>query len=439
MTCSLSDAQLVFERSGMIIAPYDLDYRSRRDRLDWAKARISRTAGEYIGDNSLEHEPVRIEVDGHVIRRLMLPDSPVELGVEDAHLTLVDPLHILERGIVDKVFPRTTLRDVSEYIFEQRDDPNRVLEDVRITDPQLGGVVTESYEARYPLWYAWVETTGLVTGSRQIYDRLDIAGNTLRLLDEFTEIVDREGGFDFDGISPKEALALVGKEFNVQAWVDDDGILWIGMPDVRADFFMAGGPAPLKIKSYNVTEDAIPVSGVKVSGTYTLVTSGPYFGGPTSTFDETKLQSWAVARRRNRSNGRMITLDTKQVMKGEDLANIAVTRLRAEIHDSKSGSIVLNPLASDEEQGHPTEISVGDHIGAFGNIEQDCKQTFDSDLFVVNGVHHRIGDDVGWEITVNVGKLADPGDIEVDFWYFDPTSQEVLEPEEVYKMNIDPD
>lgn len=442
MSCTLADTKLVFEASGIEIIPFEIDYRSNRDRLDYAKVKITREAGEYLSDgpNFKENEPVRIEIDGHTVRRMCLPDSPVQLGVDYGYVTLTDPREILHRGKIDKVFHSTSLEDVLTYIFNNRDDPNGVLTGASVSDPDLAGVVTEDYQEKYSFWFT--SAFGEDSGPDQFYEDIGLDSamhEAFRFINDLTGILGAEGGFDFDAVTPAEALIQVEEQFDLKSWVDDDGVLWIGMPDVQADVFFAGVDGGLKIKSYNVTEDALPISAVKVSGTYTITVRGPHYQGPARAPRKKNLQSWAIARWTERSSGRIITENTKEIARGEDLALAAVRRLRAEIHDAKSGSLNLNPLASGEDFGHPTDLSVGDHIGVVGNIERDCRQKFESDLFVVNAVQHRISGDDGWQVTADVGKLVASDDLEVDFWYFDPTSQETLDPEEVYKISLEDD
>lgn len=440
MACSLADTKLVFESSGIEVIPFDVDFRTKRGKLDYAKARLTRTAGEYIAEQFDEFEPVRIEVDGHVIRRLMLVENPIKLGVDHAFLTLADSREILKRGVIDKVFHKATLGEVLDYIYEQTDDPNGVLIDARASDPGMEGIVTEDYQEKYEWFFATNDYYKILTTELEEWGD-NVSHKALRFINNLTGLLGKEGGFDFNGITPAEALYEVEQQFGLESWVDDDGVLWIGKPDVMADLYFASGEGSdtLRIKEYNVTEDAIPVAGVKIGGTYTITMRSNYYGGPNRTLEKTKLQSWAVARWTTKKNGRMIVLDSKKVIKGEDLAIHALTRLLSEIYDSKGGNVVLNPLASSTVHGHPAAIRVGDHLAVVGNIHEGCNQKIESDLFVVNGLHHRISSEVGWEITADVGKLVNPDELEVDFWYFDPTNEEMLEPEEVYKLSIEDD
>lgn len=433
MTCSLADTKIVFESSGMQIVPYQIDFRTERSRMDYAKIKITRDAGLYVSDNFVKNEAVRIETDsGHVVRRLCLPDSPVEIGVDFAWLNLTDPRYVLQRGVIDVEFQSISLSEAVKYVFDNRDDSAVVLSSYKIADPELSGVVTEDFETKYDDWLDF-----LVGNGEFLPFLRDLSVEGIRLVNSMTGWAGREGGFDFNGVTPAVALSMIEEEFGVESWVDDDGRLWVGLPEPRADLFIAasGHPDYIRLKSFNVSSDTTPVTGVTFKGSYKITVEGPYWGKMNRGIDEIKLQTWAVARWKGHDEGRTISADAKRVISGEDLGQAALTRLASEIHSSKKGDLILNPISGGTEGGHPTDLKIGDHIGVVGTSSKDCAQQFESDVFLVNGLRHKFNSDVGWEITAEVGKAIPEDELTVDFWYFDPTSQTTLTTEEAYKLD----
>lgn len=453
MTCALADAQLYLPAYDIRVRPFSVTFERDIGRLDHAQLEISRAAGELIGEQLFYVTRAYLSFDGKVLARLALEAEDVTLTREKAIVRLRDPKVALNYGTVDGVYERTTLSDVVGEIMDARDDPHRVLTSYKFTNADetrvsetlrsryrnvISGVnglrrrfqpgiaardyVSEHTDNGVIRWFENFEADVIVAASRGI---------------EALHGVDVErGGFEFSGATPIEALQQVEQEFGVQSWVDDEGVLWIGLPQARGTPFVASHyPGALKIREWDVVENASPVTGVVGYGTYK---GNDILTGEVEIAGSEDVQLRVEATWTGESAGRVVQLSPMRIEDPVELANAVERTLRRYIYDNASGEFTINPLASSDAFGSVFEIRLGDQIFVVG-AESGCGKSIPTDIFAVHGIRHKITPDGGWELSVRVGKLIDSDAVQVRPFIVNPKTGDWVDANEYYSSIFDRD
>jgi hypothetical protein len=449
--CSLSDARLTLPQMGVEVRAYSVTMDRDIGRLDHAQVEVSREAGELIGASLWKHHPAEIHFGGKLLGRFCLEPDGVELSREKGIVKLRDPKVVLDAGIIEGTYERTTLGEVVRDIFDSRDDPHEVLTGLLFTNVETTGV-SESLESQYStLLDSWKTAAAIASPTtalgRFIGEQLDLGWidtvneietdaivAVTREIDALQGIDREDGGFEFDGDSPYTALQEVQAEYGVQSWVDDRGVLNIGFPEAVSRPFLASHlDGALKISDYNVTENASPVTGV--------VGYGRYKGFPDVYTGKTLLGTEAIqmrveARWKGADEGRLLTQKPMKTDTPLVLAKSIERTLRMHIYDNTAGEVRLNPLASDDNFGSPFDLTVGDQLFVVGRSQNgDCRREIPTTIFGVHGVRHRITSE-GWEMGVRVGHIVGPDAIELSVFVIDENTNRWVDASAYYSARF---
>lgn len=419
MTCGLSNARLELPTLGITVAAFNATIEQDVNRLDHAQIEVSRAAGELIGENLFVVQPAVLSFNDQQLVRLALEPEDVALSREKAVIRLRDPRVVLNYGVFGGVYERTTLGEIARDVFNARDDPAGVLVDIRFTNTDESAV-SESLDSRYSAVLEAAETIRRFVdpgyGARQSLNRdFDlgffewegalqggVVKTVARKIEAYAGVDVEDGGFEFDAVSPFEAFSMIEREFEVVSWVDGDGVLWIGLPQlVGKPFVVSTYRGGLLLREYDVVENASPVTGVIGYGTYNIQ---DIFTGKAEVAGHENVQLRVEATWNTETEGRVVSLEPKRIQDPVHLANAAERALRFMVYDNTSGELTLNPVSSSDQFGSVFDLALGDQLVVVG-VDAGCGRSIPSGVFGVHGLRHRISTEKGWELSVRVGKL----------------------------------
>lgn len=415
MTCGLSEgAELHFLASGIRVIPYRATIQVNKHELSHARVKLSREAGELVDGYHRKHEPVEIKVDGEVIGRFYIPNQAVNLDGEDAWLKLYDPRKILEHGSINRYYDKISAQDIIEDIYDELEDPYGVITDIRFAQESIRDEISEDFRHTYDI---------LVDDNFELLEKADLW--VLRTVNKYTGWLGEEGGFDFEDVSPAEALKMVMDEFEVESWVDHNGVLWLGAPEMDAKLY-AAAPGELAVSEYNITELMTQTRGVKIEGPYTVVwqdSRRSMWGlvGASGLNIDDHLRAVGMATIGYSGDIITETID-KNVNSLEALEDIAARTLRRRLFEDRNGNLVINGDLSDPSDEPLQHITIGDLVALVPPPDRECQEKIDEGLFLVTGVTHELHPADGWTVTIRVGQLPNR-EIRTRSWLFDPTTE----------------
>lgn len=427
MTCSLSDAHLTFEASGIKIRAYEIDASSAYGAHDKIQVRVSRQAADYLMDNAIALEPISLYIDGKRIARGMVPEEDF-IGYETDYFPFVNVAsqrHILDYGTVDGKSEQT-LAEIIEWIVESRDDPFGVITDVQPT----GSFDLDAY-ARFPHFDYNPDAHFLADAINAIGE----AGEWFyKAADAFTlHQLSRSAfaGYSLHHITPAEALNVVQKEDAFYSYIDSDGVFWIGQPQQQAGVYVVGPhDEMISLTDYAVAGQLNPVHSVTVIGGLIHHTDAPDSGlqRGTTTF---RAMARAIRTDIDEDRGEHIVVESRFI-DGERLIAQAKSKLLEEITGTTVGSLTINGFTGNAEAGDLRDIRVGHDVIVLPY--NDCSvRDIDGGSFTVAGVQHRINTYDGWRVRLDVAhnRLNDDY-VTTEFVAFDPNTGEEIDPTKLY-------
>jgi len=455
--CDLSESiTLEFLSSGIKIQPYTADIRARRRNYAHGNFELSEEAGELVAEELVDAEPVLVKFGGVPARRMYAPSDAVTFerdlgGFVKAELTLLDARKVMSRGTFSKAWSAVSFGDAIEYIMNEVDDPEGVItsygfvskEDSDEVRRRLLGenqALEDVQEGGSKIRFSVPGGGGIVTASEEVSTRI------LRFIDQNTGLDtlsdDVFAGFDFDKVTPLEAMAQVTREFEENWWVEPDGSLYIGTDGTRGQVVgTVAGNNSIALSRYSVTSDANRTNTVQVSGPYN------------ATLELDESNTWLNAidagdKLRAKKNIQLIAEATDPTIEGsayaappseqktqttpEALERGALGLLSQRMMDQNSGSIAVNGLASSNVEGL-AKLDIGDHIVIDDTIETRCDKDVLVGPFLVTSVQHRVNDRQGWHIELRVTRVPDYDSIETRSVFYDPTTDTAYEDLEAFQ------
>lgn len=415
--CGLPEGVTIeFPRDGIEIQAYAGDIREKRRKFTVAEFEISEEAGELIGQYASTAASVYINVGGVRAHRMYMPErDAMEFqrtlnDINIAKLKLLDGRKVLQRGSVEKTFDDVVLTDVVEYVLDQRDDPESVIQGYEFvsTNPQasIGTGSVPFYEFE-----------------QQVAERLARAFEDSRI---FEPVVEKVVTYDWDGVTPLQALHDIAADFNLDWWLDEDGILKLGVDPTTAN--VVGTVADndgIVLSRYSVTEANNKTGSVHVrqeratgTGVFELQTLG--------------LIAEANA---EKIDGHTKYFDVSGVVQTpEAIEELAERMLVQEIMSDEYGSLEINGMASGRTET-VAKLTIGDILAVDGSVQTACEKAVVTGLFLVNGVHHRIDSEQGWRVNVELSRVPRPGTITSTSVWYDPKTDKKYDTLEQYAQS----
>ena len=458
MTCeTVSPVWLYFMRSDFWIQPVEVDVRKKNVEFGKGKFELTEQDGHYVSENAAEAEPVMMTFGQWPVHRFVMPSiDSMEYhrnleGITKATLTLLDGRAVLQRGTINKNWERVELGNAVEYIVENRNDPSNVMsgeieysgvsptaerDDLDLFGPEAASVVPEALGL--PLADD-VESQGDITDIPIAGETLqDFAVGTFETIEDNTSAEFSEealfSGFEFNGISPLEALGRVVDEFNIQFRVRNDGTLVVGPPGGYGRVgFAAADSDSLSISRYDVTQSSNQTDTVYITGSYTTTNfeREGFLDVTAVDYDETQLQAHAEATAPS-IEGSAIRLEKSNIQSLTNLEDVASWKLLSEIMQDTTGSIQFNGSASTNTAALAL-MDVGDWLFVAPDVvESDCSTGVVAGAFIINEVQHKVGDTRGWKTTVEVSRITPANGIETTSYYYDPSTDQRFESLEAF-------
>jgi len=406
--CALPEqCEIHFLESGIRVLPYELTTETPYHWLSNAKAKVSREAGELIKTSHSEAEPVIIKINGTPQDRYVFSNDSINMKGEDAHLDLWDSLAVLKRGTIQKQFPYGELKEIINYVIDNKDDPSSVITGVAHPGEEISQKSTGDFLGK--------RRANIARGSGKLDDIADSVRTTLLDIAEasanFVGMDIQEGGIYIERESPWVAVKKTMKEFSFTPWVDTEGKFHYASP-------MAGtgntvnvevNTGSYRLNEYNFFEPAEQPASTLIRGTYQmdglidrpmkgvyLVGEAYYPGGAKCSIPQG---------------------EPRDLHSLEAVESAAARTLNEQWMQVNSGNFVINS-ANSASKSTLASMRPGDVTVVSGSFE-NCK---DSDqvvegAYMINGVTHELGGKEGWQTTIQVS-LAPPA-METDSYIYD--------------------
>ncbi|QRV15019.1 hypothetical protein JMJ58_19245 [Haloterrigena salifodinae] len=432
MTCQYGGATVHFLKSGLEYDVFDLSTEAEKTRYSHARLTVRDEDGKEIAREAVDAEPVEIRISGTVQNRYLYPEESLKIHRENAKFRLYDARKILERGVLSEHFAEVNVGDVTDYIFENRDDPHDVLTAIKAVNKSL--LEEEKQDAQEDIVEA-IHGSGSDAARSgwkgAINDGLAIAADFLGRAGKTQGMPHNTyKGLEFDDISPNDALKMVENEFGFSSWVDNGGVLWLGLPAMKPSNRHAVSGLPTDkaycMKEYNVVRGAHPVSVVKVNGEthwFGGNTDGNVWnGGEPSQELYPMAEAWVEDEDGEIASGKVITTDDPlKIWDLDSLEDAARNMLISATQDYRNGNIIFNGMASEQKE-KLAQMTVGDIIMVADYIEDHCNNAAQGGSYIATSVQHKFSPRRGWSITVEVGSI--PKSIKTMAVYYSPDDDE---------------
>lgn len=421
--CVLSNGvKIEFENQGIIIRPYEISTRSERHKFVYARAKISREAADLIQEKDAFYNPVFIKMGDVAHDRYYVPDDGIIYGDQQAWVEFVDPLKILENETIEGSYHSVQLGDIVSDILEARNDPNGLITGVEIVDSDAASQYSETMRGEL--------------GRYGVPDLLARGWAALSKIGAYFQRVEiEEGGFLFeDDTSLYDALSQVEDEYGVISWVDLDGVLSIGFPELKSTNAIGiyGDPSidDVNISGYNVSRLENSLSSLEGRSTPFSYLNGkvhPHTTAQDATYFIAKAEIPQLENN-NRSLNNPVRVNNQ-----EELESVVQRKFIDMFMNHNSGNIEFNGLASNN-QDSLARLTVGDLIGVEPEIKRVCNRGIDGGAFVATQVQHKVNARVGWQITVSVSRLP-PDDLRIISRVYDPSTQSLYKDLDDFEEN----
>lgn len=406
------ELELHFLEGGFRARPTEVEVREAQGRFVAAEFKFSEEAGRYISANHFEAEPVILYIGDTKAYRFYVPPDPVSIRRRldreaQARVVLEDAARVLARGNIENSWGTTTLETLFRYIFENRDDPNDVITELRILDE----VDKQNLVASIP---GFASDPAL----EWIIENVSPAGIQYEM-----------GGYDFAGETPLTALQMVAKEAETDIHVDVDGVLTIGPRKLVGDVYSTGADDDnITLSRYDLTQTTDEVKRVQVTGGFNL----KYTERRGAQGSQTKgLKPVAVVEDPG-AGGSTVEVDAPSVQTLAQAKEVAGRVLVNQVAKNTNGSVVINAGASDNAVNDLGELHIGDYFVFGEDIPTKCEENVIDGTFVVEEVMHRIGNRSGWRITLELSRIPDAAKFTTKSFYYDPQSGQNFEDLESY-------
>lgn len=443
MTCGLGEGiTLKFLRSRIEVEPYDVDIRASERKFAHAQVEVSEEAGEHIQQFRREAEPVVIKFDDTDGYRFYAQEDLITYtenmdGDDRAKLDLKDPRYVLERGEVSFATESTSLRDVINKILQNADDPNDVIEGLSaVDDVTVADLRSELTTEATPGMLATEEggdvftrdPTGEVIGNflDNVYQAIFKRGKLFEDLSDPPNNI--FGGFEFNGVTPLQAMQDVMEELEYAWWVSPQGILYVGEPGATPGVLtVEAGDDDVQLSSYTVTSVENLVNAIFVRGPYL-----PREPDDQKLARHRGLEVWARAEAPGIEGRTEYYAGQKAIPAPGDLETAAARLLIQEIMNNVNGNAKVNGMASSDVE-RLGSVWPGDYLAVDESIANKCRDDdVTSGAFVITDVVHRANPRRGWSINLDLTKI--PNDtIETTSTIYDPHSDQRFEDFEAFK------
>lgn len=445
--------------------PITMSLKMGRKKYDFCRLKVDSEIGDKMkpetrnDDGKLrEYKPADVLKNGEIVRRLMFKPDGVSYGQDFTHIRLHDLQKSLDSGTIDKRWDTVKLYEAYNYVLKKAKDT--LINGIQFTVPRDSQIVgIGDSVADYLPDTRVKELDGLRAKYVRITNPIQVGkietSETMKLLDSYYAV-------DFDGITPQEAIAELNKKFEVKTWVNNDGILFVGVPEVNSTRHLAA-PHDNRIWRYKdpqISHAREPIKKVAVEGKWVdepgLGTSEDAIGWFNNNDGSGvgDVRAIGLAERTDIDYGQEFTITNKKAKK-DALPQLARFSIREMMKNQNSGTVQIDPNLSGNELSRPIDVRPGDilHIvpddklfdfhtsttGEIGdepdNLSDLCGDFMKNEAYLITEVEHNILDSGEWELFVDLAMWPD-NPIKADMMYFNPTSGEWIDNMNGYNSGI---
>lgn len=417
MVCGLPNGiTLEFPKDDIEVSAYEADIRAQKRNYTVADFRISQTAGELIGRFASDAALVYVNIAGNRVKRMYYPGSNAITYKQSldsdsvADIQLLDARKVLERGSIENSFSNTEVTAVVEYIFNNRDDPERIITGL-------------DFVGRPP------------SGPDEISGPFDV--EILQdLKDQYqglTEIVPEESipaDYEFEGASPLASMDAIANDEGLNWWVTLDGTLKFGTDATRGNQLIGtvAHNNDFSISRYTVTSRHDSVNAIQIRSE--ILYEDPAASDLNITGDSISLIGTA---RSEEIDGSLKSLGTEhRYRRPRQIERAAVRHLINEVMANSQGTLQINGMHSTQKESI-AKMDIGDIIYVDESIGEECKSNVVTGSFIITGVKHQIDPRQGWKTTAEVSRFPSEGSIVTDSVWYDPQTDKRYDTLEQYR------
>lgn len=418
MTCG-RDSGITIElpRHGVEVRPKETDLRMKQRHYARGEFVMTEAAGQLVAETHNELTLAFLKIDGEVAHRMVLIGDAVSFNesLEEttvASVSLQDGRKVLATESVEKSFKDVDAEEVMDYLFDKRRDPENVITGYNFINPGDGEITATTS------WFFESDGGILDQEPGQVNLDLDPFGLGTQIVDHLGFLDEESLGaytFDFEGETVLEAMQQVMDDFELNWWVDNDGVIQIGPEGAKGQAVAkASGDNKIALSRYTVTQDTKTTNAVQVNVPVVNINDAQAY----SSVNVNATQAIAESRAPGIDGSLFIISPDRSFSSLSHLERVASRRLYREVMDDTSGSMVINGLASSDIEAL-RNLDVGDFFGVEAGVEADCNQNVITGLFMVTSVHHKAGPRKGWEITIEVGRVPNPANLQTNSVLYD--------------------
>ena len=393
-TCGTAATVIHFERSGVKVSPFELNVYKDKGKLDHARAKLSREAGDVIDDHAKAREPVSIYSDDTKIVRLMFPDDGIELGDNESHLELHDELQLLQYVEIDKTFSGNwVLEDIVDYVYErvkQEDDKN-IFESWKESE-----VDVSDYSARTQ------------EGSGGIWSEIPVWGDfrdaVMRKARDRYTFLKEDAELDFDGDHALHVVKKVSEVFEIDIFTKDDGVIYVGSQQDDVDIHAAS----MDRGTYNLVDYSVPagnnaLKGVIVEGQEVLSLRHDNLWQIVS--GQNTVYMHGIAIRNDIEDGNFLLTDAPS-RNPDVLEQVAENNLRSLYSNNQGGTARIDLLSTGIPEGQPDirHVEIDDALIIPKHYGR-CQNIVDGSFFITS-IHHKMNPMDGWIIELGIDRMV---------------------------------
>jgi hypothetical protein len=395
-----------------------------RSKFEWSVGEMMRphtesSAGELFGLHRAD-----VLLNGEVVQPMLFRPGWVNYTPEGTHVKLHDLHKALDVGEVDIREDKTEIRSIYSRVINST--PNRIIDSVRFaTSVNIDRTIyTEASVKGNPT------QAGLDANPNSINP--DFIPDFLHPKPEPDKVFGVVGEIDFENITPLKAVLELNKEFGFSSWIDNEGTLVVGVPEMDGQKHLAA-PDDKRVWRYKdpqISHSSTPVKNVVIKGDWADaagVETDPrdWFG------EQGDARPVGIATRTDVDTGRTITKETGA--KKGSLKEIARLTLLEETKELHSGTIKLDPETSGTRVSRVEDVKPGDKIRVVPSEEsvrsypnENCRNVVNNDIYDIYDVKHNISNGGSWLTNLDISIQPDL-DIDTKFIYYNPQAGDVTE------------
>jgi len=426
--------------------------RLSRREYDYCSAEVSFDAMEQMkpetrdSSGSLNGETaVEVLYNGNLVQKLMFRGDFVEYGERFAELELKDLHKSLSKGEIDIQRKSLNVKEAYKLVLSKADSQFFAdeLDDSNFTLPE--NTVTKIY-GEYAL------PSGGSNSSAGSQMGSDIESDPTK------KLLDSSYALDISGESPERAFQILHENFGLTSWVNREGKLIIGVPEVKKQLNHVAAPDDSRVwrfKNPSITTNREPIKQVTVEGAWK---DAPGLGGWDDIVSE--MDSWTnddneqggadaravgYAENVDVDYGKRFTIKSTRGKK-DALENVAELFLIERMKKTNSGTVTIDPVMSGTKVSHPIDTLPG-HIlrivpeddyfdeptsdsGSISNPLEDtsvvCGGYVNNEEFLIKKVQHQIDNNGRWTVELHV-TLYPSANIETSSGFFGPDGEKIEE------------